>query len=141
MKMRWLAVASAMSILWVQGCLVISGGHHNDRPDAPERYGADPQDPTVVEIGAVRKLSFDSNRQEAYGHIAAREGLSEGAQVYLVASVFRHLSFESAKMNVLMTLIANPSFCPDAKRAILERLDRLAFESNRAAILDAVSKK
>jgi hypothetical protein len=141
MEMRWLAVASAMGILWLQGCLVISGGHHSGRLDAPEHYGADPQDPTVVEIGAVRKLSMDSNRQDAYGHIAAREGLSEGAQVYLVASAFRHLSFENAKMSVLMTLIANPSFSPDAKKAILERLDRLAFESNRTAILDAVSKK
>lgn len=141
MKTRWLSVALAGMILWVQGCVMIMGGHHREAPDAPERYGADPEDPTVAEIGAVSKLSFDNNRQEAYKRIAGREDISEGAQVYLVAAVFKHLSFENAKMDVLLTLIGNPSFTPAAKKAILDRLDRLAFENNKTAILDAAAKR
>jgi hypothetical protein len=141
MKMRWLSVALAMTVLWVQGCLIITGNHHKEASDSPERYGADPQDATVVEISAVSKLSFDNSRQEAYRRIAGREGISEGAQVYLVVAVFKHLSFENMQMEVLTTLIANPSFSPAAKKAILDRLDKLSFENNKTTILDAMAKR
>ncbi len=140
MRMKCLAMALAVTVWWLQGCVVIMGDHR-ETPDTPERYGADPEDATVVEIEAVSKLSFDNNRQEAYRRIAGREGISEGAQVYLIAAVFKHLSFENAKADVLMTLISNPSFSPGAKKAILDRLDKLSFENNKTAILDAVSKR
>lgn len=141
MKMRGLGIGLAVAVFWLQGCVMILGDHHKEGPDVPERYGADPQDANVVEIGAVNKLTFDNSRQEAYGRIASRQGISEGAQVYLIASVFKHLSFENAKVDVLMTLIANPSFSPAAKKAILERLDKLSFENNKTTILDALAKR
>jgi hypothetical protein len=140
MKTGLLGVVAGLMILLAQGCLVIHAGG-KESPDSPERYGADPHDATVVEIGAVSKLSFDSNRQDAYKRIAERQDLSEGAQVYLVAAVFKHLSFENAKMDVLLTLVNNPAFSHAAKRAILDRLDRLSFENNKTALLDAVAKR
>jgi hypothetical protein len=140
MKTGLLSVVAGLVVLLAQGCLVINAAK-KEPLDSPQRYGADPQDAAVAEISAVSKLSFDSNRQAAYKRIAERQDLSEGAQVYLVAAAFRHLSFENAKMDVLMTLVNNPAFSQRAKRAILDRLDRLSFENNKAALLDAVSKR
>ena len=40
-----------------------------------------------------------------------------------------------------MTLIENPDFCSAAEREILERIDRLAFESSKKNILKAISDR
>jgi hypothetical protein len=138
MKSGWLCVVAVL-MMAAQGCIVIESKDKH-RSECPEKYGADPQDTTVMEIDAISKLSFANDQQAGYKRIAQREDLSEGAQVYLVAVVFKHLSFENAQMDVLMTLVNNPSFSEAAKRAILERMDRLAFENNKAALLEALSK-
>ncbi len=89
----------------------------------------------------MRELSFESDRKQGYERIAGREGLSAEAQIHLVESVCDKLSFDSAKEEVLLTLIANPSFCSEAEQAILDRLDRLAFEISRKKILEAISER
>ena len=55
--------------------------------------------------------------------------------------VFEHLSLEDAKLDVLLTLVRNRCFRPEAKSALLDRLDGLALEDNRREILDAMSKR
>jgi hypothetical protein len=137
MKMCSLLAVLILAAGWAGGCLVI----HSEKTTSPRPESVEPEDVTIREIDAVGKLAFDNGRREAYKRIAERPGLSDGAQVYLIEAVFGRLAFEDAKVDVLRALIHNPCFSPAAKAAILERLDRLAFEGNRRKILDAISKE
>ncbi len=126
-----LAVAAGMG-----GCVVISSEEEPSRPVVVE-----PDDATIREIDAVGRLAFDHDRKSGYERIARRQGLGAGAQVYLIEAVFKHLAFENAKVDVLLTLVRNPSFDSAAEAALLDRLDRLAFENDKRKILDAVSAR
>jgi hypothetical protein len=124
--------------LWAQGCISI----HSEEETVPSRAPTrGPQDVTIREIDAVAKLSFENNRADSYKNIARRDALSDRAQAHLVAEVFKRLSFENHKVDVLMALIDNPCFSPAGKAAILDRLDRLSFENHRAAVLRAMNKR
>jgi len=123
-----------MVALWAQGCIVI----HVDEDVACRPRPAGPTSATMREIDVVRKLSFDSDRAERYDQIARREGLSERTQIYLIEAVLQHLAFEHAKVEVLLVLVDNPGFTAGARAALLERLDRLAFEHDKRAILEAL---
>jgi len=98
-------------------------------------------DATIAEIDAVESLSFDANRRDAYNRIAARDGLSDAAQVHLVEAVFENLSFENSKQSVLLTLIGNRGFSDAARRVILDRLNDLAFENTRQRLLEAMDQR
>jgi len=117
----------------VGGCVIFVGEETRGH-----RGGSDA---TIAEIDAVGKLSFDSERKDGYERIAERQGLSPGAQVHLVEAVLGKLSFDNAKEQVLLTLIENPGLCTAAEREILERIDRLAFESSKKKILKAMSDR
>ncbi|MBN2130318.1 MAG: hypothetical protein JW741_12520 [Sedimentisphaerales bacterium] len=133
---RNLLIVTLAVAAWVGGCVVISSDEEPPRPVVVE-----PDDATIREIDAVGRLAFDHDRKSGYERIAGRQGLSGGAQVYLVKAVFKHLSFENAKVDVLLTLVRNPSFTSAAEAALLDRLDRLAFENDKRRILDAVSAR
>jgi hypothetical protein len=144
MKKYSLAAVFILVASWASGCVVV----HSEKTHAPARTTVpaapatpEPEDVTVREIDAVGKLAFNDSRHQAYKQIAARPGLSDGAQVHLVEAVFSRLVFDDAKVDVLRTLVCNPSFSPGAKAAILERLDRLAFEDHRRKVLDAMNEK
>jgi len=122
--------------LWAQGCIVIHT--EEEVPCRPEAVG--PESVTIREIDAVGKLAFDDDRSERYEQIAQREGLGERAQIHLIEAAFNHLAFENAKVDVLLTLVDNPSFTPTSKAFLLDRLDRLAFEHDKRQILDAVTR-
>lgn len=124
--------------LCMQGCVVIDS---NEETVSSHPGPVEPGDLTIREIDAVAKLSFDNSRQASYNDIAQRDGLSDRAQVHLVEAVFKHLSFETMKVDVLLTLIKNPCFSQAGKAAILDRLDRLAFENNRTQVLRAMSQR
>jgi hypothetical protein len=143
---RWLALSLAVMTVAGTGCIVV----HTEKDERPRPRSsratrpleeARPQDITIAEIDAVRKLSFDNDRQSAYGRIAERENLSDEAQVYLVEAVFKNLSFEKAKVDVLLTLVNNRTFSQAAKGAILDRLDGLSFEKDKSQILEAMAKR
>ena len=133
MKNSLIVVGLVVSVLCVGGCVVFVGeetrGHRGD------------SDATIAEIDAIGKLSFDSERKKGYERVAEREGLGAAAQVHLVEAVLEKLSFDSAKEEVLLTLIENPDFCSAAEREILEMIDRLAFESSKKKILKAISDR
>jgi hypothetical protein len=135
LSITFVAVSSALIV----GCAVIVSEQEKYPDDTRVEYPS--PDEETDEIDAVGKMAFDSDRHEAYRRIAARHGLTEPAQVYLVEAVFDNLSFESAKQDVLLTLISNPGFSRAAERAILGRLDELGFESNKRKILKAVSER
>ena len=137
-KELWIAFVAVSSVL-TAGCAVIMSEREKYPDDARAVYES--IDEEIDEIDAVSKLHFDSDRQEGYKRIAARKRLSEPAQVYLVEAVFDNLSFESAKEDVFLTLIASPGFSRAAEQAILQRLDELDFESNKREILRAISDR
>jgi signal recognition particle subunit SEC65 len=127
-----LVVALIASAVCLAGCLIISSDEEVIRM---------PDDPAIAEINAISKLSFDNDRQHAYKRIAAREGLSEAAQVHLVKEALDNLSFEAAKEDVLLTLIRNPGFASAAESAILMRLNKFSFESSKNKILEAINQR
>jgi len=138
MRKVMLTCGLVLAAIWMQGCIVV----HTEEERVPSSpRAAEPGDVTIREIDAVAKLSFDNNRQTVYNEIAQRDGLSDRAQVHLVDAVFKHLSFENMKVDVLLTLIKNPCFSPAAKAAILDRLDRLSFENHRTTILQAMNRR
>jgi len=128
---RWVVVLVASAVC-LTGCVIISAD------EGAVRVG---DDPAIAEINAISKLSFDTDRQRAYKRIAAREGVSEAAQVHLVKEALDNLSFEAAKEDVLLTLIRNPGFASAAENAILERLDKLSFENSKNKILEAINQR
>jgi hypothetical protein len=120
------------------GCLIVVDEEKNE-PARPERSSHN--DAVIAEIDAVGKLHFDRDREQGYKRIAARKGLSTRGQIHLVEAVFSRLSFENAKVDVLLTLITNPDFSRAAERTILEKIDKLAFPSSRNKILKAISDR
>lgn len=127
-----LVVVLIASAVCLAGCLIIS---------ADEDVTCVPDDPTIAEVNAVSKLSFDADRQRAYKRIAAREGLSQAAQVHLVKEALDNLSFEAAKEDVVLTLIRNPGFSSAAESAILKRLGKFSFENSKNKILEAINQR
>lgn len=134
MKSRLIVVGLAVSALYLGGCIFIVKDDGHD-------HGRFPPDTTIAEIDAVGELSFDAERKDGYKRIAKREGLSPGAQVYLVEAVLDKLSFDNAKEEVLLTLIKNPNFSSLAENEILDNIDELAFERSKKKILDAISDR
>jgi len=133
MKNSLIVVELVVSMLCVGGCTVFVGEETRRTRGGSEA--------TIAEIDAIGRLSFDSERKKGYERIAARDGLTAAAQVHLVEAVLGKLSFDNAKEQVLLTLIENPDLCGAAKREILERIDRLAFESSKKKILKAISDR
>jgi hypothetical protein len=125
------------------GCLVIVDEEKNEpgRPERPSRNDGSHNDAVIAEIDAVGKLPFDPDREQAYKRIAVREGLSAEAQVHLVEAALGRLSFDNARESVLLKLIGNPDFNRAAERAILEKIDKLAFPSSKKTILKAISDR
>jgi len=137
MKKTTLAFAWVCLVILAQGCIVI---HSEKEMPCPPRTVVS-EDSTIRQIDATSKMSFDNDRQRGYKRIARREGLSDAAQVHLVDAVFRHLSFENARVDVLLALVNNPEFSPAAEAAILDRIDRLSFENHKRQVLDAISER
>ena len=96
---------------------------------------------TMAEIDAAAQLSFDQNKMSLFDQIAVRPNLSPDAQVHLVGMVFKHMSFENNQMQILLKIIANPAFSPAAKERILKDLNRMSFEHNKQAILEAMNRR
>ena len=135
MNKSLLVIGLLVSAICLGGCFVIVD--EETRGPRPHR----PDDETIAEIDAVGKLPFDSDREQGYKRIAERQGLSPEAQVHLVEAALGRLSFDNAREDVLLTLIGNPDFSRAAERAILEKLDRLAFSSSKKKILKAISDR
>ena len=139
--MRTLMFATILisTFLVSTGCVVVVR-EEKKYPPKPDVVCV-PTDAVIEEIDAVGKLSFESGRLEGYKRIAARRGLSDTAQAYLVEAIFDKLSFESSKETTLLTLIKNPCFDLAGRQAILNHLERLSFESTKTRILRAIDER
>lgn len=123
-----------LAAVCMQGCLFINTEEKVISPPGP----AGPEDEVIREIDTVGQLAFADNEAAILKNIAQRQDLTPAAQVHLVDVTFKRLAFEEMKVDVLMALIENPTFTADARSAILERIDRLAFEGNKVKILQAL---
>lgn len=123
MKTKSFALLLTISTIFLSGC-----GCTN----------CDSQDPAIKQIKTIKKMSFESNKKNAYLRLAQRPDLSNAAQIQLVKAAFDTLEFDSSKEMVLLTLIENPSFSTDAETAIMDRLYRLSFGSTTNNILTAI---
>ena len=124
--------------MFLNGCIVVVD---EEKRGPSGSWDYPPDDEAIAEIDAVGKLPFDSDRKQGYKRIAARERLSVEAQVHLVDATLEKLSFDSAKEEVLLTLIENPDFSREAERTILDKLDKLAFSNSKNRILKAISDR
>lgn len=130
---RFKTVYSALVLLGLTGCVIV------EPPHEPKPW---PQDKTLTaEIDAAANLTFEDTRTRSLGDIASRSFLPAQVQVYLVNTVMRSLTFDADKQQVLLKLIANPYFVQEGKKAILDRLDRFAFDSARQELLQAISDR
>ncbi len=103
--------------------------------------GGTEESATLAEIDAAGQLSFDPSRAEALKKVASRANISPAVQVHLVDVVFKRVTFEPSKVEVLQALIANPAFSVATKECILKQLHQLNFEPNKAALLDSIQRR
>ena len=118
------------------GCMFMLGHKypHNDTIEENDRE----VEMQILHIDAVNKIISQSDRHDSYKKIAGRKNLREPAQVHLVKNVFIHLISQSAREDVLLTLIKNPNFGYEAEKEILNSLNKLISQSSRKRILDAI---
>lgn len=137
MRRPLLIVGLLLTTVMGTGCVVI---------DVEEGYSREPatveaRETTVQEIDAIGRLGFEDDRCRGFKHVAERSGLSDAVQVHLIEAAFTKLGFEDSKMDVLLTLVANPCFSPAGQTALLERVDGLGFEDSKRKVLEAIDKK
>lgn len=102
--------------------------------------GSGGEEATMAEIDAAASLTFDNAKEKSFKNIASRPALSGRVQSYLIHKAMRSLSFDNAKEAVMLTLIANPDFLAEGKKAILENLNHLSFDSAKEKVLEALSR-
>ena len=138
-KVVFVIVIGAM-LTGVSGCVdeLVSWG--NDK--STDIFGRDMAlVATLSEIDAVSKLKSDQGRSDGFGVIAGRSGLQVEAQVHLVKKVYDALYFDNAKADVLLKLIANPSYSNEAKNEILVRLNKIKDEKQKVEVLSAINNR
>jgi hypothetical protein len=135
-------------VVALTGCVVSigDGSHSRDevrKPPAPVVVMPSNAEDTAViaEIDAAGKLSFEAGKLSALRNVAQRSTLTPSAQVHLVNTSLRVLDFEASRVDVLLTLVANPAFTPAAKEAILRQLERLEFEASKNQVLGAIQER
>ncbi len=126
------------------GC-VIAVGNKNAK-DTPQPavvvVASEPGDQaTLAEINAAAGLSFENARTDALRAIAQRPNLTPACQVQLANQVFKKLDFDNDKVAVLVPLVHNPAFSPPAKQTIMAQLNKLGFDKDRQAVLQAVNER
>ena len=136
MTKKFLASGLITFIFCMQSCVIVVD--EGQWPDEPSQNNI-VSDETIVEIDAIGKLAFDNSRRDGFRRIAQREDISPEAQVHLIRTTFKKLSFENSKKEILLTLINNPNFCTAAEIEILESLDKLAFNNSKEEILEAIN--
>lgn len=137
------------SCLLAAGCVVSIGSHekprHRDEVPKPSTVvivpGNTEDSATLAEIDAIAKLSFDHGKRDGFKAVASRAGISPGVQVHLVNTALRSLSFDAGKVEVLASLIQNPSFSPSAKEAIFQQLEHLSFDNSKTSVMNAIQER
>lgn len=94
----------------VGGCVAVVG-NTTDADGCPHSHFWDAKQPkicaTMAEIDAVGKLSSESAKVEGYKTIAGRSSLRGCERVYLIKTLDKSSLSESAKQDVLLTLVSN----------------------------------
>jgi hypothetical protein len=138
---------SALALLGLAstGCLVISANRSvSPAPSPAPREVYRPADEfhssdlLVKEVDAAAALGFEQSRVEALTRIARRVPLRPDIQARLVWAAYLRMDFEQNKMELIRTVLKNPSCEDDARGAVLDGLNHLSFEQNRRELLELV---
>jgi hypothetical protein len=145
MKTKLFFGAGIAAAALASGCVGISIGNREGKApsNAPVVIVAtEPGDQAAIaEVNAAAGLSMDNARRDALLGIAQRTNLAPPVQVHLANTAFKKLDFDNNKVAVLEALIRNPAFCPPAKQTIMTQLNRLGFDRDRQALLNAVNQR
>ncbi len=143
-KYLLLGISCATIITTFTGCVVAigSGTGKHDHPSPPPIVVTDSADAaTIAEIDAAGRLNFDSGRVATLSQIAERNALGKTAQVHLVNTTYKRLSFDNSKTEVLSKIVARADFCDATRHAIVSQLNKLSFDSSRQQILQQISER
>lgn len=140
MKKHFCVHLILLALCFASGCLVIVGGKTSHTHTSVPTEEAAP-DRIISEIDAVCKLDFEGHKKQRFVKMAGREDLSCAGQEYLAVQSLKHLDFEPSKVDVLLALIANPSFCDETGTVIVRHIDALDFEPSKMKVLNALDKK
>lgn len=110
--MRKTAFVISLFILSVSlsGCIVVSSNKTQSPNQKSDKTSCiqSPQDKmTMAEIDAARGLHTDPARLEIYQAIAKRPNLSPQVRIHLIEESKRNLHTDSARKQVLLTLVNN----------------------------------
>jgi hypothetical protein len=104
-----------------------------------KRRMADPEDGDF--LAPLGKLSHGSDKVAVLKSVVGCAHLTSRQQVAVIQACFQHLSFSSDRTPVLLSLVRRPDFSAAAKNALLDRVESLSFDSDRSAVLRALSAK
>lgn len=85
----------------LSGCVAVVG---NESGKSGRCQPCIEKEPVMVEIDAVKRLSFEQSRLNVYMEIAKRDDLSPKARAYLVDQATKNLAFEANREKILLTL-------------------------------------
>jgi len=119
MKKVILLVGLLTVIAAVGGCVAVVG-NTTDADGESHFWGAKQLKicATMAEIDAVGKLSSESAKVEGYKTIASRSSLRGCERIYLIKTLEKSSLSESARQDVLLTLVSNepkPPCCEHRK--------------------------
>ena len=117
--------------------IIISGGKVSmDTPkgSAPDEGIGDETVPVPAVLAKLKRRNFSHERQEGIEALMAKRTLEPADQVAVVEAVFDQLDFGHEKVSVLKSLIRAPGFSPEARKAVIRRIDRLSFDHEKVEV-------
>jgi len=113
MKKVILLVGLLTVIAAVGGCNAVVGNTTDAEGESHFWDAKKPKiDATMAEIDAVGRLSSESAKVEGYKTIASRSSLRGCERIYLIQTLEKSSLSESARQDVLLTLVSNESKPP-----------------------------
>lgn len=140
----WLAgflrALGAESSTSVEGSsIVLRGGSESGRAPKAEAEAIDSENLPVPELLAkFKQHSFSHERKEGIETLLARRTLEPADQIAVIDAVFAQLDFGSEQVEVLRHLIRKPGFSPDARKALIGRIDKLSMDSEKVEVMKAL---
>ncbi len=142
--------ATAADDLWLQGFLEALGGERSmsvaggsfvitgGNGSAPKEEILDENATVAAVLAQLKRRSFSHERQKGMVALLAKRTLEPPDQVAVVEAVFAQLDFGHEQVAVLKKLIASPNFSPEAKKAVIQRIERLPFDHEKVEVQKAL---
>ncbi|MEK0446981.1 MAG: hypothetical protein RLZZ399_2302 [Verrucomicrobiota bacterium] len=134
--------ANAKDRAWLERFLWCVGSSDRDQASVESRIRARMAHPEDGDfLAPVGKLAHSSDRVAVLENVIRSPRLNSRQQVALIQACFEHLSFSSDRVPVLLQIVRRSDFSFAAKQALLERVDMMSFDSDKAPLLKALSAR